>query len=203
MNFQPHHIYHVYNQGNNKQLLFHDEEDYICFLRLTRNTLFISANILAYCLMPNHFHFMIESDERCDQAIKQGNLTLDPITNSFRKLLSSYSRLYNQKYQRSGSLFRQKTKANQLSLDKNISACKQDYYLNCFHYIHQNPLRAGLVSKLEEWEFSSFKDYAELRNGTLINKSLSTRICGYNIHSFYKESYQILNSWSDRDGQTM
>lgn len=194
MNFQPHHIYHVFNQGNNKQLLFHDEEDYICFLRLTRNTLFNNAYILAYCLMPNHFHFMIESDGRCEQAIKQGNLTLDPITNSFRKLLSSYTRLYNQKYRRSGSLFRQKTKANHLSSDENISEHTQDYYLNCFHYIHQNPLRAGLVSKLEDWMFSSFKDFAGMREGTLINKERAKKIAGYNEQSFLLESYQLVNN---------
>ena len=44
-----------------------------------------------------------------------------------------------------------------------------DYLLSCFLYIHQNPLQAGLVNKLEDWEFSSYLDYVGLRNGTLVN----------------------------------
>jgi putative transposase len=193
MNFQPNHVYHIYYQGNNKQDLFHDTDDFLCFLRVTRNTLALAGDIIAYCLMPNHFHFQLVTDEHCNQTIKQGNLTLDPVTNSIRKLLSSYTRIYNGRYNKTGSLFRQKTKANQLSAEKHIhSNDKNDYYLNCFHYIHQNPLKAGLVIKLEDWEFSSFKDYAGMRNGTLINKKLATKICGYNPATFIAESYSLI-----------
>lgn len=103
MNFQPGHIYHVYNQGNNKQDLFHDHDDFLCFLSVTKNTLSAESEIIAYCLMPNHFHFQIATDKRCATMIRQGNLMLDPVTNAIRKLLSSYTRIYNTKYHRTGS----------------------------------------------------------------------------------------------------
>src|SRR6266487_3417053 len=181
MQFQPNQVYHTYNQGNHKQIIFNNKNDYLTFLNLFRNVVKPYTSIIAYCLMPNHFHFILSTDERCNKKIQQGGLELDAITNGFRKLLSSYARIYNSRYNQSGSLFRQKTKNKSLSeLQKLVSSTDhRDYYFSCFHYIHQNPLKAGLVEKLEDWEFSSFKDYAGLRNGTLIDKFLATKYCGY------------------------
>src|SRR5437773_2240006 len=110
MHFIPDNLYHIFNQGNNKQNLFLERNDFITFLNLTRSNITPYTDIIAYCLMPNHFHFMIATDERCSSKIKQGGLIIDPVTNGFRKLLSSYSRIHNNKNERSGSMFRQKTK---------------------------------------------------------------------------------------------
>jgi putative transposase len=77
MQFQPNHVYHTYNQGNNKQIIFNDKNDYVTFLALFRNVVKPHTSIIAYCLMPNHFHFMLSTDERCNEKIKQGGLTLD------------------------------------------------------------------------------------------------------------------------------
>jgi len=195
MNFTPDNLYHVYNQGNNQQPIFTTEEDYYIFLRMIRKTISPYCEIIAYCLMPNHFHFLIYTDERVNRIIKQGGLQIDPVTNGFRKLLSGYARIYNKRNNKSGSLFRQKTKVKCLS-DINILAIPgkklQDYYFTCFHYIHQNPFRAGLVGKIEDWNFSSFKDYALLRNGTLCNKELASKFCSYNPSDFIKTSYEII-----------
>ena len=153
MNFVPHNIYHIYNQGNNRQKIFYNEDDYLIFLRLYKKLFEVTTATIAWCLMPNHFHFMIYTDERCALKIKQGSLMIDPITNSIRKLLSGYARIINNQNNRTGSLFRQKTKSKCLSDIKTFPERKNDYYINCFHYIHQNPLRAGLVKKLDEWRY--------------------------------------------------
>ncbi len=193
MNFTPDNLYHVYNQGNDKQIIFSHDEDYLIFLRMLRKYISPHAEIIAYCLMPNHFHLLSYADERVAGTIKQGGLLIDSLTNGFRRLLSGYARIYNQRYNKTGSLFRQKTKTKCLSdALTGTSLNLQDYYFNCFHYIHQNPLRAGLVEKLEDWEFSSFKDYAELRNGTLCNKNLAKKYCSYHPETFIKTSYQII-----------
>ena len=154
--------------------------------------------IIAYCLMPNHFHLLIYTDDKVAAITKQGGLLIDPLTNGFRKLLSGYARIYNQRYNKSGSLFRQETKTKCLS-DIAISTSQklQDYYFNCFHYIHQNPFRAGLVEKLEEWEFSSYKDYAELRPKTLCNKELAIKFCSYDFETFIETSYQIIPAFGN------
>ena len=58
-----------------------------------------------------------------------------------------------------------------------------------FQYIHQNPLRAGLVSRLEDWPYSSFIDYARLRNGTICDKELACHLIGFDKDDFYNKSY--------------
>jgi len=191
----PQNIYHVYNQGNNKETIFHQRSDYLTFLSLTRTLFAPVCDILSYCIMPNHFHFMIYSDDRCI-PLQQGGITIDSITNAVRKLLSGYARIYNKKYNHSGSVFRQKTKAKCLS-DSEITVSSahsvKDYLYTCFHYIHQNPLKASLVTKLEDWEFSSFKDYANIRDGNLMNKKLAEEFSLYDAARFIDESYLAIN----------
>jgi putative transposase len=194
MNFCPDNFYHVYNQGNNRQTIFYTEKDYFIFLKLYKRFLAPFTDTIAWCLMPNHFHFMIAADMRCSITLKQGGLLIDPITNGFRKLLSSYARIFNAQTQRTGSVFRQKTKAKCLS-DIPVSSKNQprDYIVNCFHYIHQNPVVANLVTRLEDWKFSSFRDYAGLRNGTLCQKELAALFCGYDPTSFLQISNKMID----------
>lgn len=191
MNFQPKEIYHIYNQGNNRQNIFHDSEDYACFLKLTANTISKESDIIAYCLMPNHFHFMVSTKEECKPSKKIGNLYVDELTNAIRKLLSGYCRITNLRHGRSGSLFRQKTKSKLLSVVQDPNHKPTDYYFNCFHYIHQNPLRAGLVSKLEDWKYSSFGYYAGLNPDPLVNKAMAIKIGCYQPSGFLQESYNL------------
>lgn len=197
MNFISNNLYHVYNQGNNRQQIFFDNKDYFTFLNLYKKLVAPNAETIAWCLMPNHFHFLLFCDERPINMIKQGGIIIDPITNAFRKLLSGYARIINRKYQRSGSLFRQKTKVKCLADVKLLTGRTldlMDYYRWCFHYIHQNPWKANLVKLLEDWEFSSFRDYAGLRDGKLCNKSLAAKYCGLNETTFYKDSYELIET---------
>ncbi|MCZ2224051.1 MAG: hypothetical protein LC122_10515 [Chitinophagales bacterium] len=196
MKFIPDNLYHIYNQGNNRQTIFHEPNDYLTFLRLTRNVLYPVCDIVAYCCMPNHFHFIISTNEYSCQIKQQGNISIDAVTNAIRKLLSGYARLYNKKYQQSGSVFRQKTKSKCLTNNDTKSLTPsnvKEYLLTCFHYVHQNPLRAGFVSKLEDWDFSSFKDYAGKRDESLINKEIAINYAIYNPDSFIKEAYKALS----------
>jgi REP element-mobilizing transposase RayT len=165
---------------------------------MVRTFISVKAEIIAYCLMPNHFHFLIYTDERIGIIIKQGSLLINPLSNGFRKLLSGYARIYNERYSKTGSLFRQKTKSKCIS-EKTISTSSfqqyQDQNFNCFHYIHQNPYRAGLVKKIEDWRFSSYRDYAGLRNGTLCNKELAAKYCQYDSATFIDTSYGIISDY--------
>jgi REP element-mobilizing transposase RayT len=194
MEFIPNNLYHIYNQGNNRQKIFSCNEEYKIFLRLLRQNISAHAEIICWCLMPNHFHLLVATDKRVSIFQRQGGLEIDPLTNGIRKLLSGYARIYNSRHGFSGSLFRQKTKSRCVS-DKDSYASKRKYndsYFNCFNYIHQNPLKAGLVKKIEDWEFSSFKDYAGLRNGTLCNKQLAIDFCSFDPATFIKTSYQTI-----------
>ncbi|MGM0622302.1 MAG: transposase, partial [Bacteroidota bacterium] len=68
------------------------------------------------------------------------------------------------------------------------SANQPDYATACFLYIHQNPVIAGLVSKLEDWEFSSFRDYAGMRNGKLVKKELAFEFIELEPEGFLEQS---------------
>lgn len=187
MEFLENELYHIYNRGNNKQRIFFNPENYLYFLKKVRTYIFPHCDILAFCLMPNHFHFLINADRRSIATKTIAGKEKNVLSEGIRNLLSSYTQGINKQNDTSGSLFQQNTKAKLLSKGSNL------YDLLCFHYIHQNPMKAKLVRKMEEWEYSSFKDYNGLRNGTLCNKELAVKLLDLNINSFYSDSYRIIN----------
>jgi REP element-mobilizing transposase RayT len=136
--------------------------------------------------MANHFHFLLQTTPESVKEKRVGSLTSTNLNDGFRQLLSSYAQAINRQENRSGSLFRHKTKAKLLENDD------ENYPFICFHYIHQNPLSAGLVTKLEDWEFSSFSDYADIRNGSLCDKDLAFELLDLSKENFYEESYQVI-----------
>lgn len=194
MNFSVGGMYHIYNQGNNRQLIFFNRENYIYFLQKIRIHLLPYADLLAYCLMPNHFHLMVEVISNREMALRDSRgatLSRTPtdevdFNHSIGIMLASYTRAINNQEKTSGSLFRQKTKAICLNELHGVSS---DWYMQygvtyfkqsipewqypqvCFNYIHNNPVVAGLVRKPQDWEFSSWQDYAGIREGDLVNKA--------------------------------
>ncbi|MBX9784779.1 MAG: hypothetical protein K2X48_15935 [Chitinophagaceae bacterium] len=178
MKFQPHSVYHVYNQGNNQQQLFFANEDYLKFLELYELYIHSYVDTIAWCLIPNHFHFMFSVKENC-VPVKQGGLVLDSVSNGFRKLLSAYAHYFNTQTNRSGSVFRPKTKAKELEVKGN-----RNYYINCFYYLHQNAWRHGLVTHASLWKYSSYHFYAGNRIKSLCNKKLAEEFCEYDIQTF-------------------
>jgi putative transposase len=181
MQFNPGRFYHVYNQGNDRQKLFDDKsDDYLVFLRLTRRYILPHVEIIAYCLMPNHFHMMVMTDERCLKTSLSGRIEINCVSFGFKSLLSSYTRIVNKRRGCSGSLFRQGTHAR--CLNDNVGSsllgkAKQDELANVFHYIHNNPVEANMVDDPADWHFSSYQDHIGLRNGTLVNKKVALEFC--------------------------
>ena len=103
-------------------------------------------------------------------------------------MLRTYTRAINKQENMTGSLFKEHTKAECLNCPDGITPSfiinngitqinptntEKEYPQICFNYIHQNPVKANLVKKEIEWEFSSAKDYSGLRNGQLVNKSVA------------------------------
>jgi len=192
MQFEDGHIYHIYNQGNNRQKIFFDRENYLYFLRKMRIYLLPYVDIFAWCLMPNHFHFMVLVNKITVGVARSdadgGELKMRTLNDSIGIMLRFYTNAINKKYNRSGKLIREKTKAECLTCTDgitpsfyntssgtqiNITDPEKQYPEMCFHYIHQNPVKAGLVQKATEWEFSSARDYAGFRNGKMVNKEVA------------------------------
>lgn len=139
--------YHLYNRGNNYQPIFFQRENYLFFLRQLRKY-FVpdAARIVAYCLMPNHYHLLV-----C--------LETDALAGIMQPFSLSYTKAINRRFGRVGSLFQGRFKA--IHVDRN------EYLLHLSRYIHLNPVLAGLVERPEEWEFSSYGEYVGARMGTL------------------------------------
>jgi len=103
-------------------------------------------------------------------------------------MLSSYTRAINKQEHRTGSLFQQNSKA------KLLPAKDNNYHFICFQYIHQNPLKAGLCRRMEDWEFSSFSEYLGRRSETLCNQALAKQLLDlpHSKKDFYDQSYQVI-----------
>ncbi len=202
MDFEKGHIYHIYNQGNNRQKIFFNRENYLFFLSKIKKHILPYADIFAWCLMPNHFHLMvlvnkIEIRSHNSQGVTWSHPLTKPrsLNNSIGIMLRSYTRAINKQEKRSGSLFRETTKAECLTCTKesppswfmnngtaqiNISLPEKQYPQLCFNYIHLNPVRAGLVKNIDDWEFSSAKDYFGLRDGKIINNNKANEFLNIN-----------------------
>ncbi len=199
MNFLLDEVYHIYNRGNNKQLIFFNAGNYLFFIRKLRDQIAPYCDILCWCLMPNHFHLIIcANKESCKERLSFGNKSMQELSYRTGILLSSYSQAINKQNKTTGSLFQQKTHSKMVTAatDQNKGG---NYLINSMHYCHQNPLRAQLVKKMEDWPYSSFLDYCGLRNGTLSNKSLLMELSGYDLQNFYNDSYRIVDGLDEKD----
>lgn len=168
--FHENGFYHVYNRGVEKRKIFLDEKDYAAFTgilktylsddlpknekpilqgraleRIKKNNLATEVSLVAYCLMPNHFHFLLQ--QRTDQAI----------TKFMQRILTTYSMYFNQRYQLVGSLFQGRFKA--------IEVKEDEYLLHLTRYIHRNPIGGKLIvsKNLQKYRYSSYPVY--LREG--------------------------------------
>ena len=142
-------IYHIVFRGINKQRIFEDDEDHLVFLKKLKTYKETSEyEIYAYCLMANHVHLLM----------KEGS---DPLGIIFRRIGSSYVFWYNRKHNRLGHLFQDRYKSEVVDTET--------YFLTAMRYIHQNPLKAGIVKNIQEYPWSSYNEYVQQK--TLCNTS--------------------------------
>ena len=146
------HYYHVYNRGCNRERIFANDDNYLFLLRRAKSFLAgYPLSVIAYCLMPNHYHFLLRPEE--DSA-------LSPF---IQRLFNSYTQAFNKQQGRSGTLFEGRAKSILVDTD--------EYVLHLCRYIHLNPVRAGLVTHPGEWPYSNYLEWVEQRGGTLADRA--------------------------------
>ena len=145
--FQSGQYYHIYNRGVNRQPIFFCEDNWGFFLRRLRQHLKRElVDVVAYCLMPTHYHLLIF-------------LKADyPLSKLMQPFGVSYSKAVNRQQARTGPLFQGPFRAKLVD--------KDDYLLHLSRYLHLNPVSGGMKPRPEGWSFSSYRDYIGLRNGT-------------------------------------
>ncbi len=128
--------YHVLNRGNGRRTVFQKKGDYLAFLKLLGQAAERTpVRLLAYCLLPNHFHLALWPREDGD------------LSDYMRWLLTAHVRRYHQHYHSSGHVWQGRFRAFPIQED--------DHLLTVLRYIERNPVRAGLAAKAEDWPWSS------------------------------------------------
>ncbi|MCD6585306.1 MAG: transposase [Desulfobacteraceae bacterium] len=134
--------YHIMNRGRRGEDIFADDHDYKMFTDLLHETSEMwNVRIAAYCLMPNHYHMLLQTPNA-------------NISRSMRHLNGVYTQRYNSRHKYDGQLFRGRYKSILIDTDS--------YLLQAIRYIHRNPVRAGLVEKIDAYKWSSHKGYLSI-----------------------------------------
>lgn len=193
-------ISHIYNRGNNKEIVFRDNDDYRAFLYrlalalgfetkdLSENPMFKFPysriritpekrdmfKLHSFCLMPNHFHLLIE---------QQGKT---PISKIISRTCTSFSKYINKKYNRVGHLFQDQFKS--VLIETNPQ------FMWTSAYIHMNPVKSKMVNNPNEYNWSSYKDIVGKRDLPIVHRDLLIEIFG-NTEKLEKETliYDLSN----------
>ncbi len=160
----PSEYYHIYNRGNNRQRIFYERSNCLFFLKRMREYLCAALDIVAYCLMPTHYHLLARIKPGTAQPFALTSEVsepsqVSPASTAMMRLAVSYTKAINKRFERVGALFQGPFRAKHLD--------RTEYLVHLSRYIHLNPVTASLVKRAEEWEFSSYRDYLGLRQGTL------------------------------------
>ena len=148
--YLPGHYYHIYNRGAHKASIFHEADNYLFVLRKMKQYLReLALSIIAYCLMPNHYHYLVRQDGEQPAGLLP------------QRVFNSYSKAYNKRYAHSGTLFQGPYEV--------ILVDKTDYLLHLCRYIHANPVKDGLVTNLEAWPYTNYAEWIGARPGSLVD----------------------------------
>lgn len=162
---------HVMVQGVNKEYIFKKREYMEQYLKIIKDNLNEEAyTIMSYCIMNNHAHFLVYVKD------------INEFGKFMKKVNFLYAKIYNKKQCRVGVLFRNRYRAEPIY--------EKMYLINCIKYIHNNPVKAHIVSKCEEYKYSSYNDF--IKNGNITQTKIMTDIFGKNCNylELFKSTYE-------------
>ncbi|MBN8655380.1 MAG: transposase [Anaerolineae bacterium] len=166
--FVPDQYYHFYNRGNNRQVVFMERENYVYFLKGIKRYLRGRVEVIAYCLMPTHYHLLVKvvGVNQTSEVFKTSEVSTPGVSKqvslAMQKFLISYTKAINKRFDRTGALFQGQFQAKPVTTYKHL--------LTLCAYIHANPVKDGLAASPEMWDFSNYLEWLGLRNGTLVNR---------------------------------
>ena len=172
--------YHVMNRGRRSEKIFYGKDDYQRFVALLEEASEMwNIRICAYCLMPNHYHILLQTPD--------GN-----IARSMRHINGVYTQRFNRKHGVDGQLFRGRYKSMLVSADS--------YLLQLVRYIHHNPVKAGFTKVPEDYSWSSHKAYLAIaKKWNWLYKVFIYSILTKNKREWIKRYRQFVAIDSDAD----
>lgn len=165
-------FYHIYSRANGNEKLFKNEDNYLFFLGKYKFHITPVTDTFAWCLLPNHFHFLIKSKSFNDietyyKTVK-GKSELSPelfpefMMERFSNWLNSYTKAFNKVNARKGSLF--------MDYMRRVPVLEDEQFGATIFYIHKNPVHHGLVEQIEDWKWSSYKSFFS-KSETLLQRT--------------------------------
>lgn len=140
-------FFHITVKGINGDYIFQENIDKNEYLKLLKEK--SNIDILAYCIMDNHAHILIKTEN------------VDEMSKYMKKVNTSYALYYNKKNMREGYVFKNRFFSQQIEDKKHL--------FSCIVYIHKNPVKANIVRNMESYKFSSYNDYFGINHRNLIN----------------------------------
>jgi REP element-mobilizing transposase RayT len=158
--------YHLYNRGAGRQDIFLETDNYHFVLRkIKKYAAQFEITVIAYCLMPNHYHLLVRQNADTPAGLLP------------QHVCNSYTKAYNQRYQRSGTLFEGRYEA--------ILIQQESHLLHLCRYIHLNPVKAGLVAHPAAWDYSNYLEWIDQRPGTIIDRHF--------VQAYFPQPPQYIN----------
>lgn len=150
--FAPDQIYHIYNRGVDGMRIFARSENYVYLLRKVKRLVGdVHIRVLAYCLRPNHYHFVLRQEDQV------------PISTFIQRLFQSYTQAFNKEQGRRGPLCEGRF--------RHVHVDRDEYVVHLCRYVHLNPVAVGLVAQPSDWPYSNYLEWIEARPGTLVDRS--------------------------------
>jgi len=152
--FRKGQYYHLYNRGAGANLLFFNPANYeYCVRLIKRYHQRYGAAMIAYCLMPNHYHFLLRQE------------TDEPLSKFIGVLFNAYVQAVNREQERSGTLLEGRF--------RHVWVDREEYLIHLCRYIHLNPVKAKLVIPPEDWPYSNYLEWIGQRSGSLQDEILT------------------------------
>ena len=176
-------IFHIMIQGINKEYIFKNDTEINTYLKYLKERLNDrNLKIIAYCIMNNHAHFLIHTNDIME------------ISKLMSQVNTKYAIFYNKINNRCGFVFRNRYKSEQI--------LTYSHLISCIEYIHNNPVKAGICDKKEDYQYSSYNNYKN--NDKILNTyTLFDILKNYNINleDVFKERYKLYKFIDDIENQ--
>jgi len=176
---EPEGTYHIYNHAVGNEKLFVTEDNFMYFLRRYQDFIQPIAYTYCYCLLPNHFHLLIEirneqevvrylkekaNHSQTLSGLRRQQLISNFLSKQFSNLFNAYSQAFNKQQNRIGGLFNRPFKRRAID--------NENYLYKLVHYIHFNPVEAGLCVNPREWEYSSYNAIVSDKPGMIMKDNV-------------------------------
>ena len=190
-------IYHIYNRGVDRTTIFREEENYRFFLKNYIKHIEPVAATYAYCLQPNHFHFVVRTYPKPptptqptpQRSKKTSEVVVEP-SQAFSNFFNGYVRSFNKLYKRTGGLFEGRFGRKPVY--------DTAYLMRLITYVHQNPQLHGLVDDFRSWTYSSFGAFVRANARSRIARDVVFGIFG-GVESFNELHAQVQTSEVEED----